>query len=119
MSTSTNPPIVIPPFDVTPGPRRASAARRHERAAERRRRHAAHRVAGGPVNISLWIPSTAIFVLLAPFALLLTPLLYLAPRDVMPSPVRTVAGLGAVLLSLGGTVVDVDASDCRIHLRLF
>ena len=119
MSTSNTPPIVVQPHDVTPGPRRASAARRREHALERRERSARRRVENGPVNISLWIPSTAIFALLAPFALLLLPFLYLAPRNIMPSPARTVAGLGAVLLSLGGTVVDVDTTDCRVHLRLF
>ena len=45
--------------------------------------------------------------------------LYLAPRDVIPNPARMVATLGVVLLSMGGTVIEVDAPDCRIRLRLF
>ena len=104
----------IEPTDIVPGPRRPLARRAH-----RRRREAPQTYDGGPVNIALWIPTTLIFALLAPFALLLTPFLYLAPRDVIPSPARTIATLGAVLLSMGGTVVEVDAPDCRIRLRLF
>ena len=119
MSKPSSPPIIVQPHEVTPGPRRPSTARRRERALERSERAARRRAETGPVNISLWIPSTVIFALLAPFALLLLPFLYLAPRNIIPSPARTVAGLGAVLLSLGGTVVDVDTTDCRVHLRLF
>ena len=57
--------------------------------------------------------------LLAPFALLLLPFLYFAPRDVIPRPAATLAMLGAVLLSLGGTHVEIDAPDARIRLHLF
>ena len=106
-------PAAIEPTEVVPAPRRPLARR------ARRRREARPAYDGGPVNIALWIPTTLIFALLAPFAVLLTPFLYLAPREVIPSPARTLAALGAVLLSLGGTVVEVDAPDCRIRLRLF
>jgi len=116
----SNPPIIVQPCDVTPGDRRlrhrerrvAHRARRREQAAQRRAER-------GPVNVVLWIPSTLIFTLLSPFAILLTPFLYLAPRDVIEDPAHTVAALGRVLLSMGGTVVEVDAPDTHIHLRLF
>jgi hypothetical protein len=108
-------PAVIEPSEVMPAPRRPM------RPPERRRRRRRDREAydGGPVNVGLWIPTTLLFALLAPLALLVLPFLYLAPRHVIPSPARTIAVLGAVLLSMGGTVVEVDAPDCRIRLRLF
>ena len=112
---TSRPVHIVRPGDVSPGPRRPSIAQRRERLERRVHR----REATGPVNISLWIPTTVIFALLAPFAALLTPLLYLAPRHIIENPAKTVVGLGMVLLSLGGTVVDVDTPDCRIHLRLF
>ncbi|MGZ3315519.1 MAG: hypothetical protein ACXU8Q_15225, partial [Caulobacteraceae bacterium] len=60
------------------------------------------------VVVRLWLPLTLIFLLLAPFALLLSPLLYWAPRGYRERPFATVLGVGALLLSLGGTVVEVD-----------
>ena len=55
-------------------------------------------------------PQTLIFLLLAPFApLLLSPLLYWVPwRPTPTNPFAMVLGFGDVLLSLGGTVVDVE-----------
>lgn len=116
---SMPPVIVAAPGDIVQGRPRAAARRptvsrrlRHERTMQRREDR-------GPVNVSLWIPSTLIFALLAPFAMLLLPFLYLTPRQILESPAKTLAGVGAVLLSLGGTVIDVDCPDCRVHIRLF
>jgi hypothetical protein len=69
--------------------------------------------------VRLWLPATLIFLLLAPFALLLSPLLYLAPPPYGLRPFATVLGFGQVLLSLGGTVVEVDAPDALVRIRLF
>lgn len=104
------PPAVVAPSEITRRDPRARIAGRHR---------TARREPDGRVNVGLWIPSTLIFAILAPFALLLLPFLYLAPRNVISSPARTVAGLGAVFLSMGGTVIEVDAPDCRVHIRLF
>jgi len=71
------------------------------------------------VVIRLWLPTTLIFLLLAPFALLLAPLLCFAPRPYNARPFATVLVLGQALLSLGGTVVEVDAPDALIHIRAF
>ena len=68
--------------------------------------------------VRLWLPLTLLFLLLAPFALLLAPLLYLAPRPYRLRPFATVAGLGQVLLSLGGTVVLVDTPDALVRIRI-
>jgi hypothetical protein len=69
--------------------------------------------------VRLWLPLTAIFLLLAPFALLLAPLIYFAPRPYGVRPFATVLGVGALLLSLGGTVVDIDSRDALIRIKIF
>jgi len=69
--------------------------------------------------VRLWLPLTPLFLLLAPFGLLLAPLLYLAPPPYRLSPFATVAGLGHLLLSLGGTVVDVDTPEALVRIRIF
>ena len=69
--------------------------------------------------VRLWLPATLIFLLLSPFAILLSPLLWLAPEPYGRNPFRTVFALGVLLLSLGGTVVDVDTRDARVLIRIF
>jgi hypothetical protein len=69
--------------------------------------------------VRLWLPMTPIFLLLAPFALLLAPLIYFAPRPYAARPFATVLGVGALLLSLGGTVVDVDTPDALVRIKIF
>ncbi len=69
--------------------------------------------------IRLWLPITLLFLLLAPFAILLSPLLWLVPRNLCPRPITGVFILGAMLLSLGGTSVDVETPDALVRIRLF
>ena len=71
-----------------------------------------------PFRFSLWVPTTALFLLLAPFPILALPLLYLAPRRVLPDPFGLVCGVGRLLLCLGGTTIEVEAPDATIRLRL-
>jgi hypothetical protein len=71
------------------------------------------------VVVRLWIPSTPIFLLLAPFALLLIPLLYLAPPLRRFNCAAAVFVLGDALLALSGTVVDVDTPEALVRIRLF
>jgi hypothetical protein len=82
--------------------------------------------------VRLWLPLTPLWIILAPFALLLAPLLWLAPR-LLPNrrgaravraalavrPFRTVFGLGAVLMALSGTLVDVDTPAALVRIRIF
>ena len=72
-----------------------------------------------PTVVRLWLPLTALFLLLAPFALLLCPLLYFLPRPWSLSPLTTVLAVGAFLLSLGGTDVDVRTHDAIVHIKIF
>jgi hypothetical protein len=69
--------------------------------------------------VRLWLPMTAIFLLLSPFAILLSPLIYFAPPPYGYRPFATVWGIGALLLSLGGTVVDVDTPDALVRIKIF
>jgi hypothetical protein len=71
------------------------------------------------VVVRLWLPMTLIFLILAPFAILLAPLLYWVPQPYGQRPFATVFGVGALLLSLGGTVVEVDAPEALIRIRVF
>ena len=68
--------------------------------------------------IRLWLPLTPLFLLLAPFALLLTPLIWFAPSPYGDRPLATILGIGQLLLSLGGTEVDVDAPDARVRIKI-
>lgn len=73
----------------------------------------------GPTRVSLWLPLTPLFILLAPFALVLSLLGYLVPPRLRPDPVQTALAVGAVLLSLGGTQVLVDCADAKVRIRIF
>jgi hypothetical protein len=71
------------------------------------------------VVVRLWLPATLLFLALAPFAIILSPLGWFVPRKVWPRPVSGVFILGRALLSTGGTVVDVDTPDARVLIRIF
>jgi hypothetical protein len=72
------------------------------------------------VVVRLWLPLTALFLLLAPFVFLLAPLIYVCtPPSLRAPPFATAWKLGAVLLSLGGTVVHVDTPEALVSLRIF
>jgi hypothetical protein len=58
-------------------------------------------------------------MLLAPFALLLAPLLWLAPMTRGVNPYRAAFAFGAALFCLSGTVVDVKTPDAKISVRIF
>ena len=72
------------------------------------------------VVVRLWLPTTALFLLLAPFALLAAPLIYaFTPPRYRTPPFATAFGLGRVLLSLSGTVVHVDTPEALVSIRIF
>jgi hypothetical protein len=71
------------------------------------------------VVVRLWLPLTPLFLLLAPFPLFFAPLGYFAPRPYGERPFAAVLGIGALLLSLGGTVVDVDTPEALVRIRIF
>jgi len=68
--------------------------------------------------VRLWLPLTPILWVLSPFPLLLAPFGYLVPPRLRPDPFFLVFALGELLLSLSGTLVDVDTPDCLVQIRI-
>jgi len=68
--------------------------------------------------VRLWLPLTVIALLLAPFAVMAAPLLYLVPRPWRGRPLPVVLAIGRVLLALGGTEVDVRTRDAIVRLKI-
>ncbi len=96
-------------------------AARGDHKVHRRPRHG-RRPAPSPARqiiLRLWVPLTPILLLLAPFALLLIPVLYFAPRRWRVDPFAAVLGLGGLLLSLSGTDVDVRTPEAIVRIRIF
>ena len=70
--------------------------------------------------VRLWLPTTFIFLLLAPFAFLLAPCIYVCtPPALRTPPFATALAFGRVLLSLSGTVVHVDTPEALVSIRVF
>ncbi len=69
--------------------------------------------------VQLWLPLTPLFALLAPFALLVSPLIALSPEMRRVNPLRAAWAIGGVLLALSGTVVDVDTPDAVVRIRIY
>ena len=102
------------------------AVRRHgelaavrDRALRSRRLGRVRSATRGPTRMSLWLPLTPLFAALAPFVMLLAPLMLLAPPMWRVNPYLAAFTIGRVLLSLGGTEIDVDTHDARIRIRIF
>jgi Ca2+/H+ antiporter len=72
-----------------------------------------------PFTLRLWLPLTPVWIFLAPFAVLAAPLLTLVPATRTIAPYRAAFAAGAVLLSLSGTVVEVNSDTAVIHIRIF
>lgn len=70
------------------------------------------------VVIRLWLPLTLLFLLLAPFAILAIPLLYLVPQIRPIKPAVAVFRLGAALLALSGADVLVDTSNALVRIKI-
>ncbi|HZL01278.1 MAG TPA: hypothetical protein VFC47_15435 [Caulobacteraceae bacterium] len=68
--------------------------------------------------LRLWLPVTPLAALLTPLALIALP--FLAPtllrRGV--SPWRAISGLGAVLLALSGTLIEVENARATIRIHI-
>ncbi len=69
------------------------------------------------VVIRLWLPTTPILLLLAPFVLLFAPLMRFARGPCGRRPFATVVGVGAVLLSLSGAAVEIDSPRALVCIR--
>ena len=110
--------------EVRPMPQTSERPLRHwrRRIAARRAQGAIVRNAGEverTVRLGLWLPLTPLWLLLAPVALLLAPALAFVPALRGINPYRAAFTLGALLIALSGTVVEVDAPGAAIRLRIF
>jgi len=68
--------------------------------------------------VRLWLPLTPLWVILAPFALALCPLLLFAPHTRGLNPFRVATALGRTLFALSGTYVDVESPDAVVLIRI-
>lgn len=68
--------------------------------------------------LRLWLPLTLIFLLLAPFAILMIPLCYLAPPLRGMNCAAAVFAIGRTLLSLGGTDIQIDTRDALLRIKI-
>jgi len=114
---------------------RFGAAVMEARAAERREAGLPARPAPPPAQlhalppeprrtvVRLWLPATLLFLLLSPFALLLaliaSPICLWVPRAYGVRPIVSALSIGRLLLSVGGTDVDVETPDALVRIRLF
>lgn len=72
-----------------------------------------------PFTLRMWLPLTPLWILLAPFALIAAPLLKLVPATRRIAPYRAVLAVGGVLLSLSGTIVEVNTDSAVVYIRIF
>jgi hypothetical protein len=72
-----------------------------------------------PVRLWLWLPLTPLFWLLSPLALLFAPFVWIATPRRHPNPFAAAFAIGAVLVSLGGTIIDIEAPGARLFIRIF
>lgn len=99
-------PVTIRPRDLAAVQRRAVRTAR------------AHTLRHGPRRVRLWLPLTPLFWALSPFALLIAPLITLAPPLRGMNPYAAAVAIGHLLTSLGGTEVDIDAPGARVRVRI-
>ncbi len=73
---------------------------------------------GERAQVRLWLPLTPLFVLLAPFALLLALLAFLPARLAGVNAFEVALRLGALLMALSGTHVEVEAVDASVRIKI-
>ena len=69
--------------------------------------------------ITLWLPLTPVWILLAPLALIAAPALALSRQTRGLPPYRTAFAIGATMLSMSGTVIDITSQGAVVRLRIF
>ncbi|MDP3855392.1 hypothetical protein [Phenylobacterium sp.] len=94
---------------------RAMRTARHRRPVAR---PGARSMSGERPVIRLWMPLTALFLILSPFAFLLLIVAVFVPWPRGVSPLDAVLAVGRVLLSLGGTEIDVQAPDALVRIKI-
>lgn len=81
-------------------------------------RRTGQRVPGGH-RIRLWLPLFLIWILIAPFALLLSPLILLGVAMARLNPFRALTAAFGLLAALTGTLIEVETPDAVVNIRVF
>ena len=69
--------------------------------------------------LRLWLPLTPLFVLLAPFALLIMGICVFLPRPLGINPAQMVLSVGRMLMALNGTEVEVESPHASLLIKIF
>jgi len=69
-----------------------------------------------PHGLPIWIPLFLVWLLLLPFVLLLSPLLFIACLAVRVNPFRAFAVFWRIVSDLRGTNVQVQDGDCSVSV---
>ncbi len=68
--------------------------------------------------LRLWVPLFLVWILLLPFAVILLPFLFIVCAAADLDPVEAMSSVMAVLASLSGTHVEVDAPDASVFFHI-
>ena len=69
--------------------------------------------------LRLWLPLTPLFVLLAPFALLILAICIFLPRPLGINPAQMMLSVGRMLMALNGTEVEVESPHASLLIKIF
>jgi hypothetical protein len=72
-----------------------------------------------PTRVQVWIPLFLVWLVLAPFVLLLSPLLAFGLARVRLDPFRAIGAAFRLLAALSGTRVEIETPDAFVNIRLF
>lgn len=72
----------------------------------------------GSRPIRLWLPLFLVWLLVAPIALVLSPLILLALMVCRLNPFTAVAALVGLVAAFSGTRVEVDTPGAKVNIRL-
>ncbi|MEJ1970330.1 MAG: hypothetical protein WDN03_17135 [Rhizomicrobium sp.] len=70
-------------------------------------------------GLRLWVPVFLIWILLAPFLLVLLPVFFVICAAIDLHPFETLAAFFAVLGSLNGTHVEVESPDAAVFIHVY
>lgn len=69
-------------------------------------------------KVRLWLPLTALLLVLSPFAMLLALLAYVPAAIFGMNSFVVALRLGGVLMAIGGTLVEVQAADADLRIKI-
>ena len=70
-------------------------------------------------GLRLWLPLFLLWILVLPFALLLSPLILIGLAFLRLNPFRAAAALFGLLCALAGTCIEVESPGATVNIRIF